>query len=304
MMMKGCRRQLDSLISAEEFAQNILKATRGRVAVARSIMKAEFTVAFLEPHQTDTHKEYREPEYRDDDRRSALHKRIRDELITLPRLEHDDMIRLGKGGAKPATEKNDAQAYIVMGSPASGKSGIAERLADENGAYILDSDYAKRKFPEYRHYKGGASLVHREADKIIFNSENSLFVHCVYNRCNMVIPLVGRTVGSVEDICLKLMEAQYRIHIIDVALDRYQCVCRAYRRFQKTNRYVPLSYVFDEVGNEPERIYFLIKRAYAGHDSFVSFSQLSTDVPEGEPPKVLECSAGSPIRFWGTEQAE
>lgn len=97
MMMKGCRRQLDSLISAEEFAQNILKVNRGRVSVARSIMKAEFTVAFLEPHPTDTHKEYREPEYRDDDRRNALHKKIMDELITLPRLEHDDRIKLGEG---------------------------------------------------------------------------------------------------------------------------------------------------------------------------------------------------------------
>lgn len=301
--MGSCRRHLNSLILAEEFAKNILEVDKGRNSAARSIVKAEITVSSLESHPTDTHKEYREPKYRDDVSRSKLRRDILVELSTLPRLELDDNIRLGNGGAKPAAEKKDAQAYIVMGPPASGKSGIAERLADENGAYILDSDYAKRKFPEYRHYDGGASLVHREADGIIFDSDKSLFIHCVYNRCNMVIPIVGRTISSVEDICNKLIEAQYKIHIIDVVLDRYQCVQRAYHRYRKTKRYVPLSYVFDEVGNEPERIYFLIKRAHRGQDNFVSFSQLSTNVPIGELPKIVECPPGSPITSWMLDPA-
>lgn len=302
--MGGCRRHLDSLILAEEFTKNILGVDKDRSSAARSIVKAEIIVSSLESYPTDTNKEYREPKYRDDVSRSVLRGTILDELSTLQRLKYDDNIRLGKGGAKPAEEKKDAQAYIVMGSPASGKSGIAECLADQNGAYILDSDYAKRKFPEYRNYDGGASLVHREADGIIFDHDKSLFVHCVYNRYNMVIPIVGRTINSVEDICNKLIEAQYKIHIIDVVLDRYQCVQRAYFRYRKTKRYVPLSYVFDEVGNEPERIYFLIKRAYTGHENFVSFSQLSTDVPIGELPKVVECSSDSPILSWGLGQAK
>ena len=210
-------------------------------------------------------------------------------------MNSDDDICLGVGGAKPKEPWQESVAYIVSGAPASGKSSIADALAHENGAYILDSDYAKRKFPEYMSYNGGASLVHAESNEIIFGSEdrsNSLLEYCIYSQCNIVIPLVGRTQKSVEKICARLIEAQYKIHLINVALDRYKCTQRAYRRFLASKRYVPLSYVFDEVGNEPELVYFRLKRAHEA--DYESFSQLSTDVPKGELPKVIEKTENSP----------
>ena len=84
------------------------------------------------------------------------------------------------------------------------------------------------------------------------------------------------------------------MHIVNVALDRYKCTFRAYSRFKKTGRYVPLSYIFDEVGNEPERIYFQLKRKYLNCSGFISFSQLSTDVEFGEQATVLETTESSP----------
>lgn len=294
----GCRRPLNTKILAEDFARYILKRAEDYEVPASRIVKAEMDLKALEGHPTSTHEDYRASRYRSSDQRRLLRDRILGELIDKERLEDDDQISLGNGGAKPKELKSDRVAYIVSGAPASGKSSIAARLADENGAYILDSDYAKRKFPEYTEYAGGASLVHEESDAVVFASEDSLFECCVYNNYNVVIPLVGRTDKSFKRICRRLMECGYEIHIVNVALDRYKCVERAYERFERTERYVPLSYIFDEVGNSPELVYFRIKRDYGDNNSISSFSQISTDVAMGAAPKILEATKNSPLGKW------
>ena len=296
----GCRRPLHNRELADDFAQKVLGINKKLDKAATKIVNAELQLAQLEAAPTDTHQQYRSRSYRDDLPRQELHARILRELIGVDRIDSDDNIKLGRGGARPHEPKSDSQAYIVSGPPASGKSTVANRLADANGAYVLDSDYAKRKFPEYLQYMGGASLVHKEADKLVFGPENSLFEYCVYSKHNVVIPLVGRTYKSVNEICSRLINEGYNVHIINVALDRYECTRRAYRRFIATRRYVPLSYVFDEVGNEPERIYFQLKRNCLGHEGFASFSQLSTDVEPGKPARILEATELSPVLtlFW------
>ncbi len=289
-MSKHCRRNLNTLDLAEDFVLKIIEPDDGVDEIVSSIVNAELTVAQLEAHPTITHTDYRARQYRTDSQRNKLQEQVLRELINESRLESDEDIKLGVGGSKPSITNNESQAYIVMGPPASGKSGVAVDLSVKYGAYILDSDYAKRKLPEYHMHSGGASLVHAEADKIVFDPTHSLFVYCIYSRHNMVIPLVGRSVSSIEDIIKKLIEANYTIHIFNIVLDRFKCTARAYNRYIATHRYVPLSYVFDEVGNEPERIYFIIKRKYLSHPNFAGFSQLSTDVGQGEPPKIIETS--------------
>lgn len=143
--------------------------------------------------------------------------------------------------------------------------------------------------------------MHQESDSIVFGAEDSLFEYCVYENYNIVIPLVGRTFRSFVKICRRIMECGYKIHVVNVVLDRYKCVLRAYDRFEATNRYVPLSYIFDEVGNEPELVYFRIKRTYEGEPRIGSFSQISTDVPIGSLPEILEATADSPIHLWQEE---
>lgn len=298
----GCRRPLHTKVLAEDFVKHVLKVFQDFGPRANEIVNAEMSLMPLEQHPTSTHDDYRDDAYRSVEQREVLHQQILRELISEQQLDNDDDISLGNGGAKPAVTTACAQAYIVSGAPASGKSWVASRLSNENGAYILDSDYAKRKFPEYRQYPGGASLVHPESDAIVFGATNSLFEYCIYSRFNVVIPLVGRTYASVEKVCQRLRECGYCIHIINVPLDRYECVTRAYNRFRDTGRYVPLSYIFDEVGNEPERIYFLLKRAYAGDDNFRSFSQLSTKVARGKSPFVVETTEGSPVCHWNESE--
>lgn len=295
--MGSYRRPLHTRILAEEFVKNIMRQPENPDKIINHIIENENLLSQLEKYSTLQHEDYRTKQYRSPEQRKMLHDKILGELINYERLDNDDKIRLGKGGAKPKNIVQESQAYIVTGPPASGKSGIAAQLADATGSYILDSDYAKRKLPEFS-ILGGASLVHEESDLILFNPDDGLLVYCIYNNNNIVIPLVGKTINSVERITSKLISAGYHIHIINVCLDRFQCTLRAYNRFVKSKRYVPLSYIFDEVGNEPERIYYVLKRKYKNHSNFSSFSQISTDVEIGQPKVITEAEGDSPILTW------
>lgn len=140
-----------------------------------------------------------------------------------------------------------------MGPPASGKSGVSSKIADIYGCYILDSDYAKRKLPEYNNQIGAASLVHEESDALVFG-DNGLMDRCVAMKNNVVIPKIGWNMKSVLDMCKSLKSAGYKVYLISVDLDRQKATQRAYNRFIKTKRYVPLSLVFDNYGNQPTLI--------------------------------------------------
>lgn len=294
-MANSCRRPLDNAVAVETFLFNVLEIKPGQKEINR-IVEIEASLDKFEQHPTSTHTEYRHREYRTMRERKILQKQILKELIELERLPSDDNIVLGAGGARPTCKKpsQKATAYIVSGAPASGKSGVAAKLADKTKSFVLDSDYAKRKFPEFWDYACGASLVHKEADAVIFGKEDSLLEFCVYNRYNVVIPVVGRTEDSIEEIRHRLDAMKYTVHLITVALDRYECTRRAYRRFLESDRYVPLSYVFDEVGNEPERIYYAVERMHQNNSEYVSYTLLSNDVPKGTSPKVVAMSGQSP----------
>lgn len=104
--------------------------------------------------------------YKDEDVRNQLRKRIFEEMITLERLDDDEQVRLGFGGAKPkSVVGSKRKLFYVIGLPASGKSSICGKICDMFGAYLLDSDLVKRKLPEFFD-RSGASLVHKESSII------------------------------------------------------------------------------------------------------------------------------------------
>lgn len=300
MAARSCRRKLDTRSSVQQFLHDVLGVDADRHTVS-NIVQAELSLPNFEMQPTLTHVDYR-VDYKDPMERDQLGKQILKELITLPILEHDSEITLGYGGAKPPAPCADAQAYIVSGAPASGKSGIARNFSESHNAYILDSDFAKRKYPEYQEYFSGASLLHRESDALVFGESNSLFEYCVYEHFNIVIPLVGRTEESVRSICRKLKKYGYTIHLINVRLDRFECTRRAYQRFIQESRYVPLSYIFDEVANEPERIYYILRLEGSERNGISSFAQLSTDVPLGQSPIILDMTELSPVITWSLSE--
>lgn len=128
-------------ILIEQFVMNILDFTDDdeiSQAVAR-IGQGEARIIDFGLRPTITHQSYRNRRYRDERTRELLRQRIVSELIEQRRPEKDDMIILGVGGSLPrgCNVSSGKTAYILIGPPASGKSGIANSLADATDSMIL-----------------------------------------------------------------------------------------------------------------------------------------------------------------------
>lgn len=281
-------RELNTDIQVERFVDGILciqDKDEKRNAI-NQITSAERNIKDYPMYPTLTHRDNRDYQYRDNEIRLALRKRIIAELFDNKRLENDDDLSLGIGGAAPITaRKYERKAFYVIGPPAAGKSGVAAKIADTYGCYILDSDFAKRKLPEYTNQIGSASLVHDESDELVFG-RNGLMERCMEKKTNIVIPKIGHNMSSIIRFCESLHNAGYEVYLISVDLDRQKATQRAYNRFISTNRYVPLSLIFDGYGNQPTLNYFKIKQQNSF--AFSGYSQISTDVPIGEPAKLVE----------------
>lgn len=301
-------RQLNNLQLAEHFLENVLEldlTTRANYALACKIVERELNIMnFDEMLVTANNKAYRVAEYRGDTERKRLHEQIVTEILEERRLEDDDRIELGSGGAAPNSDINFGfNAYILIGLPASGKSQIAYRVADENGAVIVDSDYVKRKLPEYKLIQFGATLVHAESNNITFGNNNtdnvkSVFYHCLDNGINMVIPKIGANFSTISKLINLLKEKEYNVHLTLVEVDRIIATKRALKRFDNSGRYVPLSLIFDNYSNNPTITFF--KLLTYNRDDIVSFGIIKTD--KEEPYKSFGLNDLNPANLFGNEQ--
>ncbi|HWV67358.1 zeta toxin family protein, partial [Chitinophaga sp.] len=236
--------------------------------------------------QTYSSNAYRDKHFFDEASRAQLRDSIVNELLLKTRLENDDDICLGKGGALPVGGiDRSRQAFILIGLPASGKSFIACHIADNFGAIILDADFAKRKLPEYSVYAFGASLVHEESSLIIANPDPqapSLALKCIDLKYNLVFPKIGQDVNGIIDLAKFLYSRKYEVHLTLVSLLRQKATIRAIHRYYETKRYVPIGLIFDGYGNDPCLTYYLIKNRL--YDFISSYGAISTDVPMGQLP--------------------
>lgn len=291
-MGTGYNRPLIKDPEVESFVDSVLNmydaSPEDKRAVINSIIAAERNLAGAGTDASTMQQSFRDFQYRSDKERELLNNRILKELVELERLSDDDDIILGKGGAKPPKGiVSEKKAFYIIGPPASGKSGISNKIADTFGAYILDSDYAKRKFPEYSNQISGASVVHEESDQLIFRRmRGNLLAHCLSQGHNIVIPKIGHQLDSIVAMCNALKTQGYAVYLISVDLDRIKATWRAYMRYHQTHRYVPLSLVFDGYGNDPTLNYFKAKQQHS--NLFSGFAQISTDVPIKEPCILLE----------------
>jgi predicted ABC-type ATPase len=257
--------------------------------------------------QTLMYDNYRDREYKTETDRWTLRKNIIDELITEVRLDDDDEICLGKGGALPKTGvKAEKKAYFVIGLPASGKSGISSTIADKYQAVIIDSDYAKRKLPEFHKLPWGASLVHLESSQIISGFRDNpkrimaLQTRSIYNGYNIVVPTIGNKSEKLIEAAEELTSLGYEVHLTLVALPKREATVRAIRRYNKSGRYVPLGMIFDDFGNDPSLTYYLLKCERM--DLFKSFGAVSTDVELGEPYVAINLEGDNPAAMYKFEK--
>jgi hypothetical protein len=254
---------------------------------------------FNEDAQTMNARHMRDASCRDDDKRWELRAKIISELWTKKRLTDDENIVLGKGGALPKSEiKSERKAFILIGLPASGKSGIAAGIAEDFGAIIVDSDYAKRKLPEYTVHLYGASIVHEESSQITFGFKpdnprklQSLYEQCIENERNIVVPRIGQNPESIINLATTLKSKNnYRVHLVLVSLSKRLSTIRAVYRYAETGRYVPLGLIFDGYGNDPSHCYYYLRCKHS--NLFESMGAVST---VEKTPQHIDAEGESPV---------
>lgn len=204
---------------------------------------------------------YRDKAYKNFYKRCALREQILNELITCRVLLNESDICLGRGGCRPTTFSASQKFFLIIGLPGSGKSYVANALSSKVGAYVIDSDFAKRKFPEFLSNKFASSLLHEESNKIIYSKhENSVFAHCIKCRYSMVMPRIGHSLEGLNSYIMLGKKLGYDIYLIFMDISLNESIICSYKRFVSIGRYVPLAKIKCEYGTLPEMNYHLIKQ--------------------------------------------
>ena len=156
---------------------------------------------------------------------------------------------------------NNKQAWLVLGATASGKSYYSELLAKENNLAIVDSDDIKKIIPEY---KGGvgANAVHTESRLLTSEVRREL----MDQGKNILLPRVGGLAKQKEILSLiqEFKEEGYEVKTVFVDTDYKTALGRMYKRFAKTGRLVPPSYI-EEVQNTPTDTFHRVKYVGDGY---------------------------------------
>jgi len=300
----GFGRLLNDNIAVEHFLQNCLDIAGKNVTIhgsksvplstlASKIRDAELLQAGTGEDGTFSSFKNRLSDYRSKSQRSDLREQIVRELLELERLDDDEEIKLGVGGAKPkgAAVTGEKQAFLITGLPASGKSSIVAKIADTHGAYVIDPDYSKRKIPEFDGTMAGANLVHEESSAITLSAAGyegpSLLPTCLTLAANIVRPMVGANMEKLSSFRDLLIQEGYAVHLTTIMVDRCVAARRAIDRFIKTDRYVSLGYIFDDCANDPALVYYRyrMEACVNSKSPWASVGALST---EGEKPIRLD----------------
>jgi hypothetical protein len=295
----------------EHFLDKVLQFDHRTIPkiIQRIVISEKMLLDFKENENTLISSKHRDRSYKDEINRWDLRKQVIDELFTQTRLEEEDETSLTKGGLLPNSKmKNEKKVFIIIGPPASGKSGIANKISEDEGAIILDSDYAKRKLPEFE-YPCGATLVQEESNRIVFGFKEdnphklkSVYQLSIENSFNMVIPKIGKEPEGIIDLAVYLTKIGYEVNLTLVSLKRREATIRAVSRFDKSKRYVPLGYIFDQIGNDPILTYYLIKAK--GKEFFSSFGAISTDVDIKDSPICIDLEGNNPASHYKQNLAQ
>ncbi|HHF2855861.1 TPA: zeta toxin family protein [Vibrio diabolicus] len=261
---------LDSVLEEVQYP----KCSKERMALAREIALIE-----------DLGEQYDFGEWRQgDDGRNELRKTVFWELVQQTLPYDDNLIKMGFGGAKPRHRvKLERRAMILLGLPASGKSTVAQIMSDVRGAYIVDSDLAKKKLPEIA-FPNGAAWVHEESSHIAITGLDSLQNYCIAFGFNMVIPKIGAKPDAIEKLYNQLNESGYKVSLGLVWLPPEQALVRAIQRYQSSKRYIPIFKITREYKENPKEVFEHLKEKLV----WESVLHLSSDVKKGEPYKIIE----------------
>lgn len=133
--------------------------------------------------------------------------------------------------------RQEKKAFVVVGRPAGGKSSVfANRLSNENGARIVDSDVVKPWLSGYDNGYGAGYVQHASADVA-----SSALKKASDAGDNVVMPRIGG--GSVMREVMMLREKGYDVQIFYNDVSEETSIMRAASRFAQEGRYLSLDYL-------------------------------------------------------------
>lgn len=161
-------------------------------------------------------------------------------------------------GLPPEKVRSERLATIVIGAPAAGKSTVANPLARERGAAIVDADEAKKIIPEFGR-GDGASAVHEESGELA----SRLLEEMLVAGDNVLLPKVGGKAGSIERTIAILREAGYRVELIEVSTEPAEAVARMMGRGRASGRFIPPDIMADGIDGAPRTYQYLKEKNLA-----------------------------------------
>ena len=138
--------------------------------------------------------------------------------------------------------RQERKALVIIGYPAAGKSSVfANRLSNENGARIIDSDTVKPWLEGFDD-GNGAGYVQDASSEV---AERALDI-AVGHGDNIILPRIGGPSVIMLSTALKLAGYDVQLYFNDVAT--VTSINRATSRFAETGRYLSLQYLTSKDG--------------------------------------------------------
>lgn len=182
----------------------------------------------------------------------------------------------------------DLRADIVIGMPASGKStGIADPLVQANGSLLIDADEVKKLLPEFEGGKRSGE-VHEESSMIM----EQVLEEALTAGDNIVLPVVGKTFKKLKNKIDALHQIGYKVYLHHAQVPPDLALRRGIRRFYTRGRLVDPYYIAS-VGSQPFENFNKLRSQVDGYANY------STQVPPGQPVRILEASDPSTINGLG-----
>ena len=200
------------------------------------------------------------------------------------KLHQELLIKVDNQNAFPNKE-DKPKVIFIGGLTASGKSSVIAPLIDRKEglpdykAYpkfvYLNSDNFKGWLPEYKGYN--ANQVHEESSDIFEKG-----VKKYRNQGKQII--IDSTLKNAKKSNKKIQEfkkAGYEVILYGTNIPGEKSIKRATARFKKNKRYVPLELIKKNAEQTNKSVLKLRHKAD-------KYKVMNTDVPLGEPPKLIE----------------
>jgi adenylate kinase family enzyme len=172
---------------------------------------------------------------------------------------------------------------IIIGAPASGKSSIANKIAQAKNALIVDSDEAKKVLPEYENGVG-AHAVHEESSILA----GEVLVKALQNQDNIVYPRVGSNADEIDQYITKFQELGYDVDLVAVNVAPDEAYRRMIQRFINTGRLINPEY-FESIGLKPMQTLNILKERVG------RYAEIDNSQAIDEPKTIIQASRENPL---------